>query len=355
MLSSRWAADVRQDRAGAVVWVCAAGLMILIMINIMLMLIVVDNRGRIVGVAVVVAAAHTSTGTVVGNAGRLIVVVTDRHGVANLNLLTSEAAMGMASKRALLEDLGDALETVGRLVVCDSALLIGDTAATAVVHLLLVVATGVAAGDGGGGGSVVVDGVAATNTRAKLAAVSQVAVGADHAGRETSSSVAEDDGGDKVEEAKGDGQDAGSHDKAPQRKAKVLGAEDGLVEVAEHVTAENNHGEAEPEKAMAVREGWPRALKVALEEAPLDLCENEEGGNGGGENVSNGVEKEELASDAREDDHNPTGGDDGDQGNDVARAQDIESLVADATQLGVFGKVEHGDGWRWFVVRCLLV
>lgn len=74
--------------------------------------------------------------------------------------------------------------------------------------------------------------------------------------------IAEDVGGDEVDEAEDEYDDPGADDDAPEGKAERLLARSWLVEIAKHVDAEHLHGESECDESMAFTEKRPVTSKV---------------------------------------------------------------------------------------------
>lgn len=198
----------------------------------------------------------------------------------------------------------------------------GEPASPAVGLLLfdLVVANGVRTVRAG----IVIPGDLAIGGRG-----GQVAVVSNHASIDVVLAVTEQKGSRDIGDAKGEGEDSRGQDEAVDRSTDILGARGVLVQISQNVAAHHDHGHAEPGEAMKVGQDRPVTSKVGPEE--VDFGDDEDNGNAAGEEVRGGIEEEELVADARHDNHDPGNDSDGEEGDDVAGADDIKDEVAKAT------------------------
>ena len=90
---------------------------------------------------------------------------------------------------------------------------------------------------------------------------------------------------------------------------------------------------------MRGRERGPGAADVGLEKG--ELGKDEGHGGDGGEEVGRGVEEEEGVAEGRHDYHYPGDDGDGEEGDDVAGADDVEDEVASPAGGGIRYEVEH--------------
>lgn len=74
---------------------------------------------------------------------------------------------------------------------------------------------------------------------------------------------------DQINEPEDEDDDAAGDDDAPEGQTEGLLAGSGLIEVAEHVDAECEHGQGEGDKAVRGAEEWPVAGEVGAEKGQL--------------------------------------------------------------------------------------
>jgi hypothetical protein len=167
----------------------------------------------------------------------------------------------------------------------------------------------------------------------------KTALGSDMAGSDTPIAVSEDPGRDEVEEAEGNTENAGGEHDTPHRKAELVDAGRGLIEVSQDLTAHDNHGDAEPAQPMLGREHRPVPLEVFGKK--VHLREDEKDGDGTGEEVGGGVEEEKAVGDACHDNHDPARHANYEEADDIKGSEDVEDQVARAPERSVLGESRH--------------
>ena len=78
--------------------------------------------------------------------------------------------------------------------------------------------------------------------------------------------ISEDVAGDQVHPAHDKDDDAATDDDTPEGETEGLLVGVGFVQVAEHINAEDDHGESECNEAVGRAEEWPIAGEVGAEE-----------------------------------------------------------------------------------------
>ncbi len=124
----------------------------------------------------------------------------------------------------------------------------------------------------------------------------EVPVAADLAGVDAALAVAEDDRDDDVQEAEDDAEDAGSEHHAPDGETEIANAVDLLVEVAQHIAADHDHGYSQPGKRVRGAQNRPVPGVELLEEP--NLGDRQEHSDEEEEDVGDHVEEEELPGDS---------------------------------------------------------
>lgn len=184
----------------------------------------------------------------------------------------------------------------------------------------------------------------------RLATLGERSVGPDVAAGDSIAGIAPDEGTNHVETSEDDDENRRRKDELGVVRSQLFGFVGRPVKIAEHVAADEQHDDAQPDEAMLIRDDGPVAAKVTLDEIDDGkLGDDEDEAEDESEEIRGAFEDEVAAFPVHLEDENPARGGDGSQRDDGAGARHLKNHHAGAPESsGV--DFEHGDGievdWR---------
>lgn len=151
-----------------------------------------------------------------------------------------------------------------------------------------------------------------------------------HAGRNTPGGVTKDVAREDVEGPENDDQDAGGDDDAPKGHAERFLACGLFVKVSKDGNADDDHRHAKSDEARRRRVERPAPSNIIAEQG--EFGDDEKHAEHSGDNVADGIKKEELGNDEGLNQHDGTCGNNGDETYDVHHTDDVEDDVAWTSQ-----------------------
>lgn len=149
-------------------------------------------------------------------------------------------------------------------------------------------------------------------------------ISADLPSTDTMRSVAEDERCNDVGNTKGDGDYAGAHDCLPDLEGYVLVVVGAVAKRAEMVTADKDHGDAEPGESALLAESWPVGRNKILTGVKRSLCPEQETGDEDNKGQGNVVKELKTIGHLGVDHHDDRDGHDGQKDSDITTTDNLK-------------------------------